>query len=240
MDFKLKDFIASVKLEGLARNSKFAVELTLPEGLLNNFNISSKLRTILLFCDSAALPGINIATNANRTFGEVRETPYDRIFDTISLSFYVDNSMVVKSLFEEWSNLIQNKQSRTFSYYKDYITNIVITTYDLKARPRYKVKLQEAYPKQIGSISLDYSNRDIMRINVGFMFKYYETIEVIPVNYAPDFDVNNIFGRNINILSSTYLNDFSGYQNQYAALTNGLNTTLGDPLSVFTGTGSIA
>lgn len=229
---RLKSFIASVKLEGMARNSKFAVELTLPEQMRQNFNISSKLQTMLLFCDSAALPGINIATSANRTFGEVRETPYDRIFDTLSLSFYVDNSMVVKSLFNEWVNLIQNNQSRLFSYYEEYISKIVITTFDMKSRPRYRVMLQEAYPKQISSISLDYANRDIMKLNVTFMFKYYETIEVIPVNYAPDL-VPGVFGSIGNMLpSSTYINNFAGFQNQYAALTNNLQP---ESMSIFTG-----
>jgi hypothetical protein len=232
VDSRLKSFIASVKLEGMARNSKFAVELTLPEQMRQNFNISSRLQTVLLFCDSAALPGINIATNANSTFGEVRETPYDRIFDTLSLSFYIDNSMVVKSLFDEWVNLIQNNQSRLFSYYEEYISKIVITTFDMKSRPRYKVMLQEAYPKHISSISLDYANRDIMKLNVTFMFKYYETIEVIPVNYAPDL-VPGIFGAIGNILpSSTYINNFAGFQNQYAALTNNLQP---ESMSIFTG-----
>src|SRR5687768_10894904 len=156
MESKLGDFIAAVKMEGMARNSEFAVEVTLPKGMVDRFSFSSKLRTILMFCDAANLPGINMSTTPNRTFGEVRETPYEKLFDNLALSFYVDNSMVVKSLFDEWFNLIQNTNSKTFSYYNDYITKIVITAFDMKSRPRYKMQLHEAYPKQMSSISLDY------------------------------------------------------------------------------------
>lgn len=247
----LKEFVAALRMEGLARNSKFAIEISLPTGMKENFQFSYKLRTILLFCDSTTLPGVSIATTPNRSFGEVRETPYEKLFDSLHLSFYVDNSMVVKSLFDEWSNVIQNMKTREFSYYSEYITKITITTFDLQGRPRYRMQLHEAYPKQIGTITLDYSNKDIMKLGVGFVFKYWDTIELAPVGYGPD-KTPNIFNqigaainntvRSVLQIPQTYLNDFAGFQQQYSSLgnsvENGGSTLFGDTKGIYTGTGS--
>lgn len=230
----LKGFIANLRTEGLARPSRFAVEITLPKGMIDNFSFVYKLQSILLFCDATNLPGLSIATTPNRSFGEVRETPYEKLFDSLPLSFYVDNSLVVKSLFDEWANLIQDIGTRQFSYYNDYITKITISVLDMKSSARYRVELHEAYPKQISPISLDYANREVMKLNVGFVFKYWTTVELVPPNYGLDYKLPRIFGFDPNVISPTYFNDFSGYQQQVA---NPQSSLFGDPRGVFTGTG---
>jgi len=231
-----REFISQVRTGGLARSNKFAVEVTLPRGMTTNFGFTYQMRNILLFCDSTVLPGVSVATTPNRSFGETRESPYERLFDNIQLSFYVDNSMVVKSLFDEWSNLIQNYKSREFSYYEDYITKIAVTVFDTKSFPRYRVELFEAFPKNVGSISLNYSAKDIMKLDVNFTFKYWETIEVAPqLRYIQRTDTVSS-----NVISPTYLNDFANYQQQYQALSNpfenGRGTLFGDSQGIFTGT----
>lgn len=185
----LNDFIAISKTIGMARNNRFEIQMALPNKLLSTIpqNISGNMKGILLFCDSISLPGVNISSAPNRSFGELRESPYERLYDNITCTFYVDSSLLVKSLFDEWVNVIQNTQNRTFSYYNDYITDATVYVQDIKANTRYSMKFFELYPKAISSIQLDYSNREVMKLSVQMAYRYW-TKE----NYAvPPAIVNN-------------------------------------------------
>lgn len=173
---KLNNFIASVKSKGLMSTNRYRVEFSLPPALAaskNTYNYVGDLRKVLLFCDSVQLPGMSISTQQSRAYGEFREMPYERLFDNISLTFYVDNSMDSKALWDAWINSIQDPVTRQFNYYNDYISDITIYVLDRQNKEQYKVKLYECYPKSIGSIQLDYSARDVMKLQVSINYKYW-------------------------------------------------------------------
>ena len=131
------------------------------------------LRKALLFCDQVQLPGMNYSTIQNRTFGEFRETPYEKLFDTVNMSFYVDKDFIVKSLFDRWMNSIQNPSTRKFEYYKNYTTDMTVDVQDTSDLTRYRLKLFECYPKTMGSVQLDYASKDVMKLSVTMQYKYW-------------------------------------------------------------------
>ena len=129
------------------------------------------LQKILLFCDQIQLPGTNYSTTQNRMFGEFREVPYEKLYDNITMSFYVDVDMKVKSLFDDWSNLISNPVTKTYNYYNTYITDMHIEVQDINDKTRYEMTLFECYPKTISSIQMDYAAKDVMKISIGMQYK---------------------------------------------------------------------
>jgi len=164
----VKNFISEIKSQGLARTNRFAVLFTPPA----NVN-PANLRKTLLFCDQAVLPGVNFSTIQNRSYGEVREVPYEKLFDTAQLTFHVDKEMQVKSMFDAWIGSIQNPITRTFEYYNNYVTNMQIEVQDLQEKTRYEMTLYECYPKTISAISLDNAAKDTMKLTVTFQYKYW-------------------------------------------------------------------
>jgi hypothetical protein len=172
----LKDFISEIKRGSLARNNRYAVIFT-PPSRIN----PGALRKVLLFCDQIQLPGVNYSTVQNRTFGEFRETPYEKLYDNLSMSFYVDNDMKVKALFDDWIGSIQDPKTRTFSYYNDYISEMKIEVQDLQNKTRYEMTLYECYPKNISSIQMDYSNKDFMKMQVTMQYKYWTATTKSPL-----------------------------------------------------------
>lgn len=184
---KLNDFISQVKHNGMARTNRYVVYFNLP------WETDYALRDVLLFCDQVQLPGTNFNTADMRTYGETRKAPYERLYEDINMSFYVDKEMKNKLLFDRWFNQIQNPWTRTFNYYDNYRTDIVIEVQDLKDQSRYGIKLFEAYPKSMGAVQLDYAGKDIMKISVNFAYKYYhigsknilEPVEIAPVYEYP-------------------------------------------------------
>jgi hypothetical protein len=192
-----KDFIAEIKTQGLARMNRFLVHLTPPN------SEPAVVRKTLLFCEKASLPGVNYATTSVRTFGELRETPYDKLYEPVTLTFHVDRHMTVKHIFDDWMHQIQNPVNRSFSYYKNYITDLKIQIQDLEDKTTYEVVLYEAYPKSIAAIGLDAEGKDTMRVDVTFQYKYW---------------VSNLISENANgqLLTadslSKYQKNFSGFQ----------------------------
>ena len=173
----IKDFVSQVKSGGLARTNRYAVIMTLPKGV--NYS-NSTVQKALMFCDQVQLPGTNFSTAQNRTFGEFRETPYEKLYEQINMSFYVDRDMRIKGLFDEWQDTIYDPETRTFSYYKDYVTDIKIEVQDGKDSPKYYVTLHECYPKSVGAVQLDYASKDVMKLSVSIAYKWFEARAEVP------------------------------------------------------------
>jgi hypothetical protein len=141
----------------------------------NTSNYSDNdFRKMHLFCESAQIPGLNINTAQIRTFGEVREMPYEFNYDPVQFSFYVDGDMIIKGLFDEWIKNIQIGKTRNFQYYNYYISDQVkINIENMQDEEIHTVTLYEAYPKSISSIQVGYDQKDVMKMTVNLMYKYW-------------------------------------------------------------------
>lgn len=168
----LSDFITKVKGDGFARANRFGV-LVSPPKLVGDADFTD--RDLFLYCDAAQIPGLNFASTQARTYGEFREMPYEKLFDTVQLSFYVDNQMYVRRFWEQWINKIQDPYSRHLGYYKDYVSTVHIYVYDVNNNNRYAITLVDAYPKTIAAIQLESTSRDLMKIAVTIQYKYFRT-----------------------------------------------------------------
>ena len=178
----LNEFISKVKSTGLAKTNRYRVTIATP-ALMTGFMNSGRL--ITLFCESTSLPGQVVATTEQRIMGETREFPYSKMFDNITLSFYIDNNFEVKGFFDNWLNSVSNTQNKITSYYKDYIApTVLIEVLPMDSEvSTYSITLHEAYPKAISPIQLSADSRDIAKIGVSLNYKYYTTSHVASTKY---------------------------------------------------------
>lgn len=174
----LNEFISKVKNTGLAKTNRYRVTIATPM-LMMGFIQSGRL--ITLFCESTSLPGQVITTIEQRIMGETREFPYSKMYDNITLSFYIDNNFEVKGFFDNWLNSVSNTQNKITSYYKDYIApTVLIEVLPMDSEiATYTITLHEVYPKAISSILLSADSREIAKINVNLNYKYYTTSHVV-------------------------------------------------------------
>ena len=218
---QLNDFISQVKGEGLMHTNRFAITMALPRGV-NAGGVD--IRKVLLFCDSVTLPGVTISTTPAFTYGEAREMPYEKLFAPATFSFFVDNSMNVKKLFDVWQGSIIDPQTRQTNYYRNYITDIQIDMYDVYDNARYRVILHEAYVKDIAQVQMDYANKDLMKLPVTIQYKYWTATDAHASVTHPDnrgfferlFD--DFFGDTFAI-PDNYFNDFGGFQSSFQTYT---------------------
>lgn len=232
---KISDIVGQLS-GGLAKANRFIVNLTPPSTVsyymsgqgqtssdfvqlskvenLNSASGYSKLQNILLLCDTAQLPGLSLNTAPIRSFGEVREIPYELNYEPITLSFYVDANMNVKKLFDLWMASIQIKDTRNFSYYDSYTTKLSIYVQDMEENNRYIVDMYEAYPKSVSSVQLDFANRDIMKLQVTMEYKYWRSSQVAyTLTSAPEKP--EFFDYTTNIDVDHYSKNFTEYQQKY-------------------------
>jgi len=174
-DNSLNAFIAKVG-QGLARTNRFAVEIPIPRNLGVTYSGASASENIYMLCDGASIPGTTVATTEIRTYGEIREMPYERMYENTTLSFYVDRNMVVKKFFDDWMGAIVDPVTREIQYYNDYITDIHMVVMDPLDSVRYGITLHEAYVKAISPVALDWSSRDVMKLSVNINYKYYRSV----------------------------------------------------------------
>lgn len=229
MNKTLTSFIGNVK-NGLAKNTHYDVFFSTPRVVSSSLYDYATLEKIMMFCEQTQLPGMNMATTAIRTYGEVREMPYEKMFEPVTMTFYVDKEMKVKLFFDEWLSNIQNPFTRTFAYYEDYISNIDVIVYDTQLNSRYKVSMYEAYPKSISAIQMDYNNKDVMRIQVTFQYKYWRTTMMTSpygdkAALAPGQTpaaLQSLLTSGVSIPNS-YWNNYTKFQNNVNSVTNSIN-----------------
>jgi len=191
---KISNFVSNLT-SGMARTNRFSVVMDVPVSLEG----ITPFKNLLVFCDQAQLPGLSINTQPIRVFGEVRETPYEFNYEPIQFSFYVDGDMHVKAYFDEWINSIQNGNRRTYKYYNTYVCpQFQVLVQDVSDNTVFQVTLFEAYPKSVSAIQMDYASKDIMKIQVSMVYKYWKSTPVNSLHqyWGTDVYTNKVANNN--------------------------------------------
>ena len=202
--------------EGLARPNKFIAVINFPSQLTSqtNFdgsefaeyqtaldyttNLKNDIRErLFFFCDSATLPGRTITDETNDVmYGPERKIARGVSYEDITLTFYMDQNMAEKVLFESWQNLAISPNTYNANYYDEYVGSIDIfplvnlteaaDTRNDAAQSRAPsgplaratvganfTHLVEAFPKTIAPIDLNYStNNSLAKLSVTFSYRY--------------------------------------------------------------------
>lgn len=191
----INDFVSIVKRRGLARTNRYTISIPFPSGPLWAVDGESARVTNIL-CDTVQLPGVSISTVPQRIYGEEREMPYEKKFEPVTTTFYVDSEMRVKYAFDLWMAQIVDPLNRSMGYYDNYRRDIEIYVENVDGSRPMKVVLYEAYPRSAPSIQLDYASKDAMKLSVTWQYKYwYSTIlkgGVPPPTVIPPQDIQGI------------------------------------------------
>lgn len=211
----LNNFISQVKKRGFGRSSHFMVTINTPPALFteqrraalskdgaSSSDLYDYHEMLALFCKGAQLPGLTFATNQIRTFGEFTELPYEKLYDNVQLTLYLDANLQVKKFFDNWMDSIQLYSTKGFAFYEEYTTTITIDVFSLdhtsKGTPVkvYSVKLNEAYPKAMGAISLDYDNPNIMTLDINIQYKNWVSASFETTKSGVQTVFDRLFGDN--------------------------------------------
>lgn len=178
-------------VDDLSRPSRFKVKINLPPVL----NAITDSKHLSMRCENAQLPGRTLQTGDLRIYGPTEKFPYQSSYEDITLTFIVGNSMIEKTVFNQWIDYINPTERWNFEYKKNYATNITITQYDLSDNEVHNVKLIDAFPISVSQLDLDWSNENqYHKLNVTFAYTYWELESTAQPAYSlPSGSKNNPF-----------------------------------------------
>lgn len=226
----LNSFITHIKTVGLPTGSNYYVILP------KNSKITSSPIDVALMVESVSIPGFNIMSTESKIFGEVSDIPYGINYPPVSMSFLIDNQYEARKYFEDWMNLVFDRQTRTVGLYVDYVQEISIYSTDKSGKPIFAVTLHECWPKTLSDIETNNNNREPIRCATSITYKYWSRIDfdasgnAIQQIYgnsaaAPDSGRGLLQLFNSNIYKETLANYNLSPYNQSAALLSGISGT---------------
>ena len=152
------------QMTSFARPNLFEVEVT-PKGnsLVERLNFS---------CFQASIPGLSIATvDRDKSY---RGIAYQKLYEDITLGFYVNSNMEELKIFQKWMELMIRPEDNHVGFYDTYIGTVKIKNLDKQQETVLTTTLHDAYPKSIEAIGLDYGTTDtVMTVSVSMTYRYY-------------------------------------------------------------------
>ena len=164
-------------LANFASPNLFRVEITSNNPLGTNSRIRERLS---LVCHNAQIPGLTmVATDKDLTY---RSNVRQKTYDDITLAFHCNDDMLELKYFQDWMENMVDPSTNRVGFYNNYIGTITVhklsrqlnknNTTDENATTLVTV-INEAYPKRIEPLSLDYSGTGVMSLSVNFSYRNY-------------------------------------------------------------------
>ena len=97
-------------------------------------------------------------------------------YNDFTVTFNVDAKSVIRYDFVNWVNFIHDPTTNIHGNPGEYMADVEITHLNIERGENIKYKLHHAWPKSIGTASLDYSNRDTLQFDVTWSYQYHTII----------------------------------------------------------------
>lgn len=169
----LSEFSASIRKNNVLRPYLYYVEITKPKVLEKS---TQNMNDLHMYCASASTPFTNMFTNDDfNENGIKRKYIYDYDYQSLLLTFYVDQMHQPKKFFDDWITAIA-PSARKFDFYDNLVSDkIVVSIIDIATDDVYKYTYNRVLPKTVSNIDLSQQgNGTVSTFNVEFVF---ETIE---------------------------------------------------------------
>jgi len=140
----------------LSRKARYTVDISTPINSVKD----QRHQSIMLNCHTASFPGTTLGVNEQTYFGLAFTYPVDWKYTALDLDFYLDVDFSEKKYFESWLASIYNINTGRYGFKDDYVRDVTITSLDVQNKPRYRVRLTEAYPVNIGQVSVGYDAKN--------------------------------------------------------------------------------
>ncbi len=155
------------QMKGFMRPNKFKIAISkIKPGSVERFDMS---------CFQAQIPG-NVIATTDKDIG-FRSVAYQTVYSDIIFGFYCDDKMKELKFWQHWIEQIHNRTRNHWAYYDEYVSTVQITPINRSGHEIATWTLEDAYPKQIDPIQLDYGTNDaVMTINITMTYRKFTTV----------------------------------------------------------------
>lgn len=187
MTFNVQEMISSLSKSGTAKSSHFEVFIT---------GVDGDERGLATRCDTAELPGRTLTTTETRfgNYGPVAKVAYGQVYTDVTMSFILSEDLREKEYFEKWhatcvgTGAFEGESTASdfygfgygaeflVGYWDNYVGTIEIRQYGSAGDLRSIHTLNQAYPIIIGSLPMNWSDDNILKLSVTFAYKNYKCV----------------------------------------------------------------
>ena len=189
---------------GVARGNRFGVYVSHPSKGMNSFlkfdpatllsnlisgdgvNIGdfiSDPRDMFLLCQSVTLPGKIISTTESGHNHHLSKKPYSAATDEVTMSFVLTNDYYIKKYFDMWQEMIIDTSHEHYKafYKREYCSDVSIQQLSASndVVPGYTIKLENAYPIQVGALELGNSADGLMELSITWEYDNFRTVNMV-------------------------------------------------------------
>lgn len=187
--FSVEKFKSSFAKNGLATPTLFKCYISPVESLLEKYGGSVK-EDLSIHIKKAQLPDLSLQTFQHSHNGIPTKYPYENQTGDLGIEVIASNNFWERNFFNDWQKLAISYgipsptsnnvgQSATFNvgYYDDFVSEVVIETFDTSRQIKQKVKFAGVYPLSVGIVDLDWQSKDMPVIfYVTLSYSYWERI----------------------------------------------------------------
>ena len=189
---------------GIARGNRFAVYVNHPSKSMNsllNYNPATLLsnlisgqgvnvadfiqdpRDLFILCTSCSIPGKRISTTEATHNHNLSKKPYSAATDEVSMTFMLTNDYYIKKYFDMWQEMIVDTSGEHYkTFYKnEYCSDVTIQQLSASndVVPGYTVKLENAYPIQVGAVELSSGSEGLMEVSITWEYDNFRSVGLI-------------------------------------------------------------
>lgn len=136
-----------------------------------------------MLCTSVTLPGKRISTTENTADHNLAKKPYSMATDEVTMTFLLTGDYYIKKYFDMWQEMIIDTSSSHYKafYKQDYCTDVTIQQLSASndVVPGYTIKLENAYPIQVGAIELSSGSEGLMELSITWEYDNFRSVGLI-------------------------------------------------------------
>lgn len=214
MSFGINEFLSQISKTGAAKQNLFQVRINPPSwarggGKPAGSAAEVDARHLAFRVDNVEIPGRTMQTIPyNSDYGPLRKIPYNAMYVDITTSIICSDDLRERLFFEHWQNQVigvssmhQNSGSRskgpgmwTTGYYNDYISNLVIETYDETGKPGYLCSLEECYPMMMNAQPASWASNDVHKLQITWAYRYFRDKNAT-LEFASEVNTGGFFNK---------------------------------------------
>ena len=189
---------------GVARGNRYAVYISHPSKSINSLlgynpatllsnlisgdgvNIADFIndpRDMFLLCQTASMPGKRILTTEAMHNHHMTKKPYSAATDEVTMTFLMTNDYYMKKYFDMWQEMIIDTSHEHYKafYKREYCSDVSIQQLSASndVVPGYTIKLENAYPIQVGAIELGSGSEGLIELSITWEYDNFRSVGLI-------------------------------------------------------------
>lgn len=167
--------IRALANNGYLKANRYKLKMALPSSsTLGRKYTNEAMELINSNCNSVNLPGTDISTFEWSSKSAPIKLPYQRTYNPLVLSFYVDKDNLVRQFFEDWINIIWNPETYDFNFLDEYSITLTIEVLNDKNETISTYVVDHCYPLKIDDISVSYADGELQKCTATLTYNTYK------------------------------------------------------------------